>query len=618
MTSLILLSLCLLCWRDSLGQTDDPPQVKEAQVGETITLHCRSDKDGESNNKTLEWRIKKNTEKVIYRRGPDGLSEQDHELGERMSVDEHFTLEITNIRVQDEMIFICSVQDTKELWEHTVQLFVFKKPEPPEIVMTESNFRSTNDISELGSCTSVNGYPLPSITWYKNGIPLRDEQDKVVISSSVTEESSGLYTIKSMLSSSLQEDDDKAEIYCEVSYKSSTGHHMMESETKNITVLYPSRSVRLYQSFPAGPVKEGDNVKLKCEGDGTNPLDITYKRKDEEDSLGDGPFMILEKVTRSSSGTYECTGMDFDSSDQIMTAETELQVHFLDQPVFSQMSPIIVHPGDHLSVSCEANSSVEAETQWKHKGHIIAENSFLTLSHLTHAMSGKYTCAISLPSVPGLNVSKDLEIIVKGKPELSVSTKSIYVQENNTVNVTCKALGHPKATITWSANGTTSVITEGPEITSELSFKVTPELLDIGVVICKASNKMGNSEEKIQLYQSTPPISATTSSDMLTTPISENNTDVHRGGSHGVLIVVVIICILLLAILGAVLYFLYKKGRIPCGRSAKQDITKPGEKEQIVVEMKPDSPAEESVLLPGGQEKKPPGDQGEKYMDLRN
>lgn len=39
----------------------------------------------------------------------------------------------------------------------------------------------------------------------------------------------------------------------------------------------------------------------------------------------------------------------------------------------------------------------------------------------------------------------------------------------------------------------------------------------------------------------------------------------------GAVIAVIIICILLLAILGSVLYFLYKKGKI-CGRSGKQDL----------------------------------------------
>lgn len=42
--------------------------------------------------------------------------------------------------------------------------------------------------------------------------------------------------------------------------------------------------------------------------------------------------------------------------------------------------------------------------------------------------------------------------------------------------------------------------------------------------------------------------------------------------SKGVVIVAVIVCILVLAVLGAVLYFLYKKGKLLCGRSGKQEM----------------------------------------------
>lgn len=42
--------------------------------------------------------------------------------------------------------------------------------------------------------------------------------------------------------------------------------------------------------------------------------------------------------------------------------------------------------------------------------------------------------------------------------------------------------------------------------------------------------------------------------------------------NSGVIIVVIIVSILLLAILGSVFYFLYKKGKLPCGRSGKQDM----------------------------------------------
>ena len=42
--------------------------------------------------------------------------------------------------------------------------------------------------------------------------------------------------------------------------------------------------------------------------------------------------------------------------------------------------------------------------------------------------------------------------------------------------------------------------------------------------------------------------------------------------SKGVVIVAVIVCTLVLAVLGAALYFFYKKGKLPCGRSGKQEM----------------------------------------------
>lgn len=42
--------------------------------------------------------------------------------------------------------------------------------------------------------------------------------------------------------------------------------------------------------------------------------------------------------------------------------------------------------------------------------------------------------------------------------------------------------------------------------------------------------------------------------------------------SKGVIIVAVIVCLLLFAVLGAVLYFLHKKGKLACGRSGKQEM----------------------------------------------
>lgn len=42
--------------------------------------------------------------------------------------------------------------------------------------------------------------------------------------------------------------------------------------------------------------------------------------------------------------------------------------------------------------------------------------------------------------------------------------------------------------------------------------------------------------------------------------------------SKGVVIVAVTVSLLVLALLGAILCFFYKKGKLPCGRSGKQEM----------------------------------------------
>ncbi|KTF83838.1 hypothetical protein cypCar_00046103, partial [Cyprinus carpio] len=85
--------------------------------------------------------------------------------------------------------------------------------------------------------------------------------------------------------------------------------------------------------------------------------------------------------------------------------------------------------------------------------------------------------------------------------------------------------------------------------------------------------------------------------------------------NSGVIIVVIIVSILLLAVLGSVFYFLYKKGKLPCGRSGKQEIInaystkEKTNKDDIVVEMKAKKTEESMLLKSANGEKKPPNDQ---------
>ncbi|CAI9532522.1 unnamed protein product, partial [Staurois parvus] len=478
-----------------------------------------------------------------------------------------------------------------------MQLHVYKSPSEPELKMEQNGIPVSNEAVQIGTCESQNGFPAPVIKWYKNNSPLRDGKDGVEIRTQVSTGSTGLISVRSILLVPVKQSDASAFFYCDVSYSLPMGEHMLESERKNITVHYPTTSIKVYFRSPSEMIKEGDIVDLNCEGNGNPQPSYTLKKKHNDTILEeDSPYSW--KVSREDSGVYVCTSLDVESLDVVeLEEETTLYVYFLDPPVLSLESPVTVDLQSKLMVSCQVNASNQTAIHWKQDGKTIANGPVLNLDFVDYSATGLYTCVADLPNIPGLTTSKDISITVQGSPQASVTSPVIEVQDGETVTTNCTVSGYPRPQIIWYINDTEitsqAVIynIKDYEVTSELTLMIHKDFLNQSLK-CMAFNQFNNSTAYIQLLEKP-----------IVTRAPEPESRIQK--SYGIVIVIVIICILILAFLGAVLYFLYKKGHIPCGRSGKKEITDPGAKDKIIVEMKPDSPAEESVLLTGSQEKKP-------------
>ncbi|KAA8586549.1 hypothetical protein FQN60_000385, partial [Etheostoma spectabile] len=190
---------------------------------------------------------------------------------------------------------------------------------------------------------------------------------------------------------------------------------------------------------------------------------------------------------------------------------------------------------------------------------------------------------------------KDSGIYQCRGPQLVGVEQEVQLEEatGRMVNLSCEVQGHPLPSLSWTIIGSQNwheVVNKANEhiIHSVVSVKVTSDTS----ALCNASNDLGT---EVKAFS----IRATEGS--------------------GVIIVVIILCLLLLAVLGSVLYFLHKKGKIPCGRSGKQEIStflpvsstkEKTTKDDIVVEMKTNTKNEEAVLLKAvNGDKKGPSDQ---------
>ncbi|XP_078142949.1 cell surface glycoprotein MUC18 [Centroberyx gerrardi] len=511
-------------------------------------------------------------------------------------------LTIQDVRLSDEREFFCQVNGLAAgNAEGKTHLRVFAPPEAPVIEGVLTGISVTNEVpSKVASCEARNGFPKPNITWYRNSMPLMSAQGHVNVLTLVTRESNGFYSVQSKLEYKVVKEDKDARFSCEVSFSVPGAIRTAESKGINITIYYPTTMVELWKESPQGLVKEGDTVELRCQGDGNPPPPFIFNREQEPDVDLDssGDVLILSGVSRKDSGVYQCHPLDTEPHTDV-TGDMQLTVHYLDPAVVVPKDSEVMFKGESLTATCNALSSLKTSTVWYKNGKQVGKGNTLLLQDATYQTTGEYVCEVTVPSLPGLRTSGSVHIIVQGAPQLNDEDREVELEEaaGRLVNLSCEAHGHPLPSISWNIVGSQSwheVVSKANEHTahSVVSVKVTSDIS----ALCNASNDMGT-EIKAFSIKAIPMVTSTA-------PFSPAE-------GSGVIIVVIILCILLLAILGSVLYFLHKKGKIPCGRSGKQEITKEKTtKDDIVVEMKSNTKTEEAVLLKGvNGDKKGPNDQ---------
>ncbi|XP_074783608.1 cell surface glycoprotein MUC18 isoform X1 [Athene noctua] len=597
---------CLLLCCAAASQLEvSMPAVVEVERGSTARIECNFYIPGNDSYTYIQWFYieRSNRVQLCHVVGSEILEENTDYKG-RLRVGEDNALSISRVTMQDARTFICQVQaGSHGTGENRTELRVYKVPEAPEITAISGGVSvQSSVIPQIAQCVSRNSFPLPNVTWYKNGEQLQPEEKKVKILATVTRESSGLYTVGSTLFARVTREDRSSLYHCTVHYWLRGQRRAVESRRVNVTVFYPAQHVKLQVMPSSALVKEGDNVKLVCEADGNPAPVFSFYKREMNDSWQDlssladsnSGVLNLHDVRKSSSGLYRCQTLDLDDMRQL-EKDVELVVNYI-EGVHVKMEPSSpLREGDSVRLSCDAHSPVALDYQWRdEKGKKVAEGNQLFLSNLTFETASNFSCKVMAPSVPGLEQSKEVAVAVQGKPRIVAISSPLYVRQDEVVNLTCKAIAFPRPSLHWNVNGTAHEYVENQHIASNLTVRVNHDLLRAGAM-CRVSNALGASEKHIQLLdQKTPE-------------------------SKGVIIVAIIVCILVVAVLGSVIYFLHKKGKIPCGRAGKQDITKPeARKDKIVVEVKSDKLSEEAGLLQGANgEKRPAADQSEKYIDLR-
>ncbi|XP_074498096.1 melanoma cell adhesion molecule b isoform X3 [Sebastes fasciatus] len=642
LVGLLLLFLTWGAWADVKVNMEDRVEVFR---GENASISCMFNSSDGVGGMMIRWfYVTRSPEeqRIYYQDTTMNIVDKGTPFTDRISVtgtgaSREIVLTISDVQLDDELEFICRINGlTDGTREGRTQLKVFEKPDRPIIEAVETGI-SVNEISpsKIATCEVKNGFPKPSITWYRNNMPIQAAQDVVEVVTSTTTESSGLFSVKSELSMMVMKEDQDDLFYCEVTYFVPGGLTMTESNRINITVHYPSTAVRVWVESPKGKIKEGDSIELHCRDDGNMPsssLSISYPGGEH---ILENNVMVVDNVTRLNSGLYQCKDTDWDTLEEIM-GNTTVFVNYLDPAVVEPEHTVDVAQGEELTATCNTNSSLQTHTVWLKDGEEVSTGHSLTLMDTTFDSAGTYKCVVTVPEIEGMETSGTLRVFITGPPEIiKPDSTEREASFEETINLSCNVRGFPVPTVTWNTSDGKILETASEKRTDEgvqslVSIKVTSDFS----ATCEAFNEFGTDTVTFNItaiiLTTTPATTTTTSTTTTTTPTTTPTTTTTTTPTttttttptlsdtegNGVIIAVIIICILLLAILGSVLYFLYKKGKI-CGRSGKQDLTKEkSSKDNIVVEMRSDN-TEEAVLLGVNGEKLHPGDQGGEYLDVQ-
>uniref|UniRef100_A0A8C1K8S4 Activated leukocyte cell adhesion molecule a n=1 Tax=Cyprinus carpio TaxID=7962 RepID=A0A8C1K8S4_CYPCA len=437
----------------------------------------------------------------------------------RVSIAANSSLLITQGSLVDQRVFTCMVVSLTNLEEHSVELKVYSE---------------MGKASTLGECVAESANPAANLIWMKNNQPLVDDGKTIIITSAITKDPvTGLSSTSSRLQYTASKEDVESQFTC-------TAKHVMGSDQvsapETFPIHYPTEKVSL-QVVSQSPIREGDDVTLKCQADGNPPpTSFNFNIKGKKVTVMDKDVYTLTGVTRADTGVYKCSLLDND----VMESTQMVTVSFLDVSL-TPTGKVLKKLGEKLEVLLEKNASTEAKVTWKKDNHKL--DKLPDFSNLTYSDAGLYVCDVS---IEGIKHSLSFELTVEGGPKIMRLTKHRSNDGKHKI-LTCEAEGSPKPDVQWSVNGTND---ETTYVNGKATYKLTVVPSKNLTVSCQVTNKLGHDMRDISVF-------------------SQKNED---GAEQAKVIVGVVVGLSLAAALVGLIYWI-------CIKKTRQGSWKTGEKE---------------------------------------
>ncbi|EJD76713.1 CBR-HIM-4 protein [Loa loa] len=311
----------------------------------------------------------------------------------------------------------------------------------PTIVPTPEVVRVNIERSVTLQCRAI-GYPLPKITWHRNGVPIEELTTRVKI-----------LPDGSLLINNVQVDD-QDRYTC-------TAENIFGRQDKTTVLLVTGLvSPVLGHVPPEGKLIEGEELRLSCIAVLGTPKPTLKWYKDGKPLRSSayvtiesgGSILLLRKGRPQDEGRYTCV-----ATNSAGNASLNVNVELIKKPNIEKNDALkyTTSTGKALEIPCRATGKPQPKVVWSinskpisssdQEYEILPDNT-LRIGQTSVSHSGKYICTAS--NVAG-EAKIATDVVILGPPVIEPGQISYNLIQGNPITLPCEVRSDSAATITW-------------------------------------------------------------------------------------------------------------------------------------------------------------------------
>ncbi|XP_036791689.1 hemicentin-1 [Oncorhynchus mykiss] len=383
-------------------------------------------------------------------------------------------LEITAATPSHAGRYTCSARNPAGVTHKHITLTV---QEPPEIRPMTEEVQVVLHHGTVLPC-EVQGFPRPSITWQREGVPITAGHKLALLSNGALK-------------------------FSRVTL-GDAGTYQCLAQNEAGTAIGRTRLVLQVPPVLRVPHEEytavlGQPVSLECLADGQPQPEVSWQR--ERRPLTEGAHIQLfangtlriAATQRSDAGLYTCSAKNLAGR-----ASHDMRLVIMIPPMIPVGQPeLSVIQGFQALLPCAAQGSPEPRVSWKKDGNIVPSlpgkftvlrSGELIIERAELDDGGVFTCVAT--NTAG-TVRQDTRLSVNMRPAFKELPADVTMNKGQNLSLSCHAQGIPTPVISWTANNSPYPVSSVVEAGRSSLVIENVTLRDAGTYVCLAENSVG-------------------------------------------------------------------------------------------------------------------------------